>query len=233
MGDRDALVYLYEMTQGHTSGWLNETNWDTELRLNLWHGVTVDEGAHVVSCILGSNRLTGDLPETSRLKGLVNMRSLYLDSNFLNGPVPKSLKDLTMLQELNLAWNKFSGRIPEEIYSLANLQVLRLDNNELEGTVSESIGNLTKLKLLNLCNNNLVGLIPKVGHKLKELRRSEFLPGNKFDGEVPTTAAEMKEHRPEIASDSRRSQLGSRTSSRTSSRASSRAGSRKNSRKEV
>ena len=59
MGDRDALVYLYEMTQGHTSGWLNESNWNTEVRLNLWHGITVDEGAHVVSCVLGSNRLTG------------------------------------------------------------------------------------------------------------------------------------------------------------------------------
>ena len=226
MGDRDALVYLYEMTQGHSSGWLEETNWETEMRLNMWHGVKVDEGAHVISCVLGSNRLTGSLLETDRLKGLVNMRSLYLDSNFLSGPVPSSLSQLTVLQELNLAWNKFTGRIPEEIYSMIHLQVLRLDNNELEGTISESIGNLTKLRLVNVCNNKLVGMIPKVGDKLKELRTCEFLPGNNFDGEVPKTAAEMKDHRAEIASDARRSQLGSRSSSRASSRAGSRKSSR-------
>ena len=196
------------------------------------YGITVNEGAHVVSCVLGSNRLTGHLPETDRLKRLVNMRYLYLDSNFLCGPVPSSLKDLIVLQELNLAWNKFTGCIPEEIYSLVNLQVLRLDNNELEGTVSESIGNLTKLKLLNVCNNKLVGVIPKVGDKLRDLRSCDFLPGNNFEGEVPTTASEMKEHRLEIASDARRSLLVSRPSSRTSSNANSRAGSRRNSRKD-
>ena len=87
-----------------------------------------------------------------------------------------------------------------------------LDNNELEGTVSESIGNLTKLKLLNVCNNKLVGVIPKVGDKLRDLRSCDFLPGNNFEGEVPTTASEMKEHRLEIASDARRSLLVSRPS---------------------
>ena len=28
-----------------------ETNWDTERRSNVWHGVTVDEGAHVKSIV--------------------------------------------------------------------------------------------------------------------------------------------------------------------------------------
>lgn len=227
MGDRDALVYIYEMTQGHSSGWMEETHWQTERRLNMWHGIKVDEGAHVISCVLGSNRLVGYLPETDRLKGLVNLRYLYLDSNFLSRTIPSSLKDLTVLQELNLAWNKFTGRIPDEIYSLVNLTMLRLDNNELEGTVSESLGKLTKLKLLNLCNNKLVGVIPKIGDKLKDLRTCELIPGNNFEGDVPATAADMKEWREEIASDARRTQLGSRTSSRASSRASSRRNSRK------
>ena len=88
MGDRDALIYIYEMTQGHCSGWLTDTHWQSEMRVGRWHGIKVDEGAHVTDIVLGNNRMTGELLETDRLKGLVNLRTLFLDSNFLYFVVP-------------------------------------------------------------------------------------------------------------------------------------------------
>lgn len=212
MGDRDALIYIYEMTQGHCAGWLIETNWETEKRLNVWHGIKVDEGAHVTDIVLGSNRMVGELLETDRLKGLVNIRAMYLDSNFLFGVIPSSISDLTSIQEINLAWNKFTGFIPESLYTLVNLKVLRLDNNELEGNISDDLGKLRKLRLLNVCNNKLSGPIPKIGNRLMELRTCELLPGNNFDGDVPKTAAEMKDWREAIGSDSKRASLRSRES---------------------
>ena len=231
MGDRDALIYIYEMTQLHSSGWLVETNWDTERRVSVWHGVTVDEGAHVKNLVLGSNRLSGELLETDRFKGFVNLETIYLDSNSIHGKIPATLSLASSLREVNLAWNKFSWPIPDQIWTLVNLSVLRLDNNELEGSISADLGNLKKLKLLNLCNNKLAGPVPKVGNKLVELRTCELLPGNHFEGDVPTTAAEMKEHRETVGSDSRRATLRSRESSAGSSRSSSRAGSRRGSRR--
>lgn len=211
MADRDALIYIYEMTQGHCAGWLTETNWQTEIRLNRWHGIKVDEGAHVTDIVLGSNRMSGELLETDRLKGLVNLRAIYLNSNFLYGTIPSSLGDLTVLQELNLAWNKFTGLIPDSIYTLFNLKVLRLDNNEIEGTISEDLGKLRRLRLLNFSNNKLSGAVPKIGNFLMELRTCDLLPGNDFDdvADVPKTAHEMKEWRAAIGSDSKRATLRS------------------------
>ena len=43
MSDRDALVYIYEMTQGHPSGWLKQLFWESERRCGEWYGIEVDE----------------------------------------------------------------------------------------------------------------------------------------------------------------------------------------------
>ena len=97
MSDRDALMYLYENTQMHPAGWVKETNWDTERRSNVWYGVKVDEGAHVVDIVLSENRLMGILLETDRLKQLPALRMLFLNSNFLKGPIPACLGRVTSL----------------------------------------------------------------------------------------------------------------------------------------
>ncbi len=179
MSDRDALIYFYQYTQGHSQGWKVQTNWDTEKRCAVWHGVTIDEGAHVKSIVLCDNRLTTfvPLPESTRLKALVNLETLFLNSNFIRGPIPDCLKYLESLLQLNLAWNEFEGHIPESIYTLVNLTVLRLDNNRLTGEISPMLGNLKKLKLLNLGNNQLTGEVPKVGAGMHNLGVCDFLPG--------------------------------------------------------
>ena len=141
MSDRDALMYIYENTQMHPSGWTKEVNWNTERRCNLWFGCRIDEGAHVVSIVLSSNRLMGRLLETDRLRQLPNLRQLFLNSNFLKGTLPECLGQLVSLEELNVAWNEFEGIIPESLWSLKHLTVLRLDNNRLTGGLSNQLKN--------------------------------------------------------------------------------------------
>ncbi len=203
MSDRDALMYLYENTQMHPSGWNKEVNWNTERRCNTWYGCRVDEGAHVISVVLSSNRLMGTLWETTRLKQLVNLRSLFLNSNFLKGELPESLGDLVSLEELNIAWNEFEGKIPDRIYSLKHLRVLRLDNNRLTGTLSEDLRNLQQLTLLDVSNNQLTGQIPYVGgeNTFTHLGVCKFQPGNKFELPIPATAADFKGYGPGLPDD--------------------------------
>ena len=191
-------MYLYENTQMHPSGWNKDVNWDTEKRVNTWYGVRVDEGAHAVSVILSSNRVMGRLWETPRLKQLVNLRSLFLNSNFLKGPLPESLGDLVSLEELNVAWNEFEGPIPDRLYTLTRLTVLRLDNNRLTGGLSDQLRNLQALRLIDVSNNQLTGNIPFVAGEgtYERLGVCKFIPGNLFELPIPATALEFKDYGP-------------------------------------
>jgi len=193
-------MYIYENTQMHASGWVKDVNWDTEKRVNTWYGVRVDEGAHVVAIILSSNRMMGRLLETTRLKQLVNLRSLFLNSNAFKGALPESIGDLVSLEELNVAWNEFEGPIPDSIYTLTHLTVLRLDNNHFTGGLSDELRNLQALRLLDVSNNQLTGNIPFVAGEgtYARLGVCNFKPGNLFEYPIPDTALEFKEYGPGV-----------------------------------
>ncbi len=194
MSDRDALMYIYENTQMHPLGWNVETNWNTEKRCSTWSGIRIDAGAHVTSVVLSENRLMGILLETDRLRQLPNLRTLFLNSNFLKGAIPPCIGTVTSLVELNLAWNEFVGEIPETIYNCTSLTVLRLDNNRLTGVVSESMRNLQQLRHFDVSRNDLTGVIPMIGgeSKFPQLGVCNFLPGNNFSGHVPADAIQFK-----------------------------------------
>ncbi|CAN0451443.1 unnamed protein product, partial [Pylaiella littoralis] len=79
--DRAALVALYNATGG--AKWYNNRNWCTNATLSQWYGVDVDTQGRVVK--------------------------LALNSNNLQGAIPKELGDLSELQMLNLWTNKLRG----------------------------------------------------------------------------------------------------------------------------
>lgn len=83
--DRDALVCIHEATKGHR--WHRKCNWMSEKRLNKWDGVTVELSGHVISLTLNDNRLEGFVPNSIRMKGLVNLKSLSLSANLLSHQV--------------------------------------------------------------------------------------------------------------------------------------------------
>ena len=85
VGDRDALVALYNATDG--LNWTNNSRWLTDAPIGQWHGVTTGGGA---------GRVT----------------HLDLQYNGLTGRIPTALDSLTNLERLSLYDNQLSGRIP-------------------------------------------------------------------------------------------------------------------------
>ena len=112
-----------------------ELNWNTELDLRYWRGVTVDPWTGQVVAVKLSN---GDL----------------------DGQVPGVLSRLSSLEELALGANDLTGSIPPELGRLTNLKYLRLGSNELSGEIPSELGNLDSLERLHLYGNNLEGCIP-------------------------------------------------------------------------
>ena len=77
-------------------------NWSTELPLDQWEGVEIDDSL---------NRVT----------------ALNLSAKGLDGNVPPELANLTHLKVLSLSANELTGTIPSELVKLSQLEVLSLD----------------------------------------------------------------------------------------------------------
>ena len=156
-GDRDALVALYNATDG--PNWKSKTGWLSDRPLGQWHGVTTDGNGRVTYLVLSNNQLSGTIP--GELGNLTNLKNLTLGYNQLSGAIPEELGKLTNLEYLSLANNRLSGTIPGELGNLTNLSGLNLFTNQLTGSIPEELGNLTNLEYLLLGNNaGLSGALP-------------------------------------------------------------------------
>lgn len=110
------------------------TTWDA------WEGVTCrlnkDETALVISQIdLGSQGLKGYISDQITL--LINLASLNLSSNSLQGTLPSGLGQKSLVK-LDLSNNKFTGTIPDSLTS-SSLQLVLLKDNALDGLVPEEL----------------------------------------------------------------------------------------------
>ena len=156
--DRAALVALYNATGG--PNWEDKQNWLSNLPLNQWAGVVVENG-RVAKLFLHGNRLKAPIP--SELAHLTNLQELSLYRNQLTGRIPPELGSLPNLQRLQLGGNQLTGSIPTELSHLANLQQLVLRFNQLTGPIPSELGdlaNLVNLRELSLDANQLTGSIP-------------------------------------------------------------------------
>ncbi|KAE8712464.1 kinetochore protein spc25-like isoform X1 [Hibiscus syriacus] len=124
---------------------------------------------------LGSNRLTGFIPEEIsgcrnltfgtlpvRLSKLVSLQFVDFSDNVIQGTLSSSLGSLSSLTKLILGKNRFSASIPTQLGSCLNLQLLDLSSNQLTGNTPASLGKITTLEIaLNLSWNQLTGDIPE------------------------------------------------------------------------
>ncbi len=164
--DRDALVALYEATDGPY--WMDNTNWLSDKPLGEWYGVDTDADGRVVKISLfGTIRvgpfrhthgLLGDIPP--ELGDLSSLEVLNLGHNNLSGDIPPELGELSNLMRLDLSYNYLSGEVPPELGDLSSLVTLDLFSNELSGEVPPELGDLSNLVTLNLSYNYLSGEIP-------------------------------------------------------------------------
>ena len=146
-GPRAVLQKTYRVMRG--DDWVDNTNWNTDEPLGMWHGVFTDT--------LGRN-----------------VTRLSLRENGLTGPIPPELGHLRSLTWLDLIGNRLTGSIPPELGSLRSLRFLLLSRNRLTGSIPPELGGLDSLGLLFLSSNDLTGSIPPElgGRSLCPHRRS-------------------------------------------------------------
>ena len=63
-------------------------------------------------------------PDSKRLRSLINLERLYLDSNTISGSIPRSIAHFPNIQELNLSWNRLEGALPDELFGLKKVLIL-------------------------------------------------------------------------------------------------------------
>lgn len=205
--DSLALVALYNATNGPI--WTQR--WNLNSPMGTWFGVQFNIQGCVRAIKLPNNQLQGNLP--LELGNLTQLEELWLQLNFLVGPIPDTitscrlLRDIRMfnnslsgnlpdigvfdsLRFLNLARNVIRGPIPESIGNLDSLNYLSLGDNRLDDTIPVGIGNLRKLTLLDLSENRFEGPIPPGIGNLTELEEL-YLFRNQLTGEIPAGMANL------------------------------------------
>ncbi|KAK8520458.1 hypothetical protein V6N12_004396 [Hibiscus sabdariffa] len=114
----------------------------------------------------------------SSLVSLSNLKSLDIESNRLEGPIPiEELNALSNLEKLYMGYNAVNDFVPsqgnETEIRLMKLEVLGLSENHFNSSILSSLGSLSNLKFLSLEGYNLQGSIDlrgKLGlHALKSL----------------------------------------------------------------
>ncbi|XP_050209810.1 inactive leucine-rich repeat receptor-like serine/threonine-protein kinase At1g60630 [Mercurialis annua] len=101
------------------------------------------------------NSLSGQIPN---LSGLLNLKSLFLNTNNFSGSFPDSITGLHRLKVIVLAENQISGPLPASLLKLSRLYMLYLQDNRFTGAVPPL--NQTSLRYFNVSSNQLSGQIP-------------------------------------------------------------------------
>ena len=179
--DRDALVALYEATNG--PNWYSNANWGSVGSVDTWHGVETGVDGRVVGLRLDWNGLSGPFPGDlanlteldaldlsgndfrgglpAEIGGLRALRRFRCGACGLSGELPAELGDLGQLELLDMGLNRFQGEIPPELGGAARLRSLYLHFNGLSGEIPGELGDLKSLVELGLNNNALTGEIPE------------------------------------------------------------------------
>ncbi|WP_324023848.1 thrombospondin type 3 repeat-containing protein [Maribacter sp. BPC-D8] len=208
--DRDALVALYNATGG--DNWT--TPWDLNADISTWAGVLLNSENRVISLILDSDNLIGEIPSEignlselyylritrnnitgsipAEIGNLNKLKSLFLFQNELEGNLPSSLGNLSDLENLNLGSNNLQGTIPIELGNLNSIQKIDIGYNQLTGSIPSALSNLTTLIELNFFNNQLTGNIPPELGNLLNLQKL-ILGSNAITGGIPVEIGNLTE----------------------------------------
>ncbi|KAI8538027.1 hypothetical protein RHMOL_Rhmol09G0068800 [Rhododendron molle] len=106
------------------------------------------------------NGFHGALP-TTFANGCEYLRSLNLNGNHFDGPVPRSLANCKSMEVLDLGNNDLNGAFPQWLDSLSELQVLVLKSNRFRGPIGTfgTKAPFPKLRIFDISQNNFTGLL--------------------------------------------------------------------------
>lgn len=179
--DREALVDLYAALGGDSFNpyW---TNWCSDVALEEWNGVTVDEISGRVTALC-FNYCEGAIPAS--IGNLSSLKKLnFCQCSILS--IPSEICRLTELEELEIngIYNNSNNlkTLPEEIGELQSLRYLYLRNNDIK-TLPKSMVNLKKLEYIDLgFNYSLGGDVLSILTELKNLRHIDLYLDEKVGG---------------------------------------------------
>ncbi len=182
--DTDRLKALYTATGGDS--WTTNTNWNSNMALSNWHGVTANSNGSVTALSLPSNNLTGAVPAV--LRQLVELTSLDLSGNEFVGSIPEYLGETSGLTSLKLGNNQFTGSIPSELGNLSALTELDVSGNDLAGNVPAELASITTLTDLSVNDNKLTGVLPSTIAESTTLTKLLFADNNRLCAQDTTAA---------------------------------------------
>lgn len=181
---RKLLEDFYRYTNGDM--WERNDNWCTDLPLNQWYGVYVNQSGAVSALNLPDNNLSGILPpDIGDLAASYTRLTLY--RNNITGTLPASVYKLS---ELDLDHNKFTGLDEPDDPSQCAVRYIDLSYNIIEGEIPHSYAELPFLAYLNLQDNHLKGGIPSSFADMKW--NSIILNGNNLSGQLPDWLTESE-----------------------------------------
>ncbi|CAB78423.1 putative disease resistance protein [Arabidopsis thaliana] len=174
-----------------TEKWRNNTDCCS------WDGVSCDpKTGVVVELDLQYSHLNGPLRSNSSLFRLQHLQKLVLGSNHLSGILPDSIGNLKRLKVLVLVNCNLFGKIPSSLGNLSYLTHLDLSYNDFTSEGPDSMGNLNRLtdmllKLssvtwIDLGDNQLKGMLPSNMSSLSKLEAFD-ISGNSFSGTIPSS----------------------------------------------
>ena len=143
---KQALLALYNNTNGPNWYTTCRYSWDTHRDLDSWERVSTDSNGRITSLNLRSCGLDGSIP--AAIGNLTHLTSLNISNNSgLTGAIPGTVGNLTRLHTLKLYNNGLSGGIPAGLSDATGLSSLLLhgSNQKLTGPIPDTITNLTKL----------------------------------------------------------------------------------------
>ncbi|XVF78975.1 hypothetical protein PTKIN_Ptkin14bG0181500 [Pterospermum kingtungense] len=91
-----------------------------------------------------------------------SLRSLRINNNQLEGPIPQSFANCKYFEVLDFGSNKFNDNFPSWLGNLKNLQILFLRSNRFYGHIADPkvASSFSHLRIVDLSDNDFTGLLP-------------------------------------------------------------------------
>ncbi|XP_052622731.1 receptor-like protein 48 [Lactuca sativa] len=141
----------------------------------------------IIPCLdLSHNKLSGpltNLPNAATYGGYGFVSVLFLENNFFNESIPRSLCIRIDLEYLDLSKNRLTGKIPKCLENMKRLYTMILSSNQLSGVIPSSVA-LNSLHRLNLNDNDFIGELPRELENLRVLSMLD-LGDNRLSGNIP------------------------------------------------
>ncbi|KAF6157935.1 hypothetical protein GIB67_015251 [Kingdonia uniflora] len=146
-------------------------------------------GLQLVSLGLNDNNLEGEVPEI--IASNTRLVQLKLFKNKFSGSLPKDLGRNSDLEDFDVSGNRFVGELPSFLCYRKKLSKANVFNNRFSGNVSAALGDCSSLTYVRIFNNELEGEIPVGLWSLSNLTLFE-LRNNRFQGAIPSTISNAR-----------------------------------------